>query len=246
MKKDNISKQSSEKVSYDSLLKNEVLKRNRDWYYLQKICSIVSESIDNADHKDLSVLELGFNDGNRLLELSKLFRDIKFVGLEIREEPVLSMQEKGFDCRQARSELLNEEFESGEKFDVIYGIAVLHHLSDPNKSLESIIKQLKPGGALFFTREAHLYDMVSHLHTTISRKWPYEKNLIRMKRKQLKKVLSKYSTDYYVKYDNNGVTPCFWRLNSIFCKLGLHRVPLWNGMTVYAKANKEAQEGVSI
>jgi len=232
---ENLNVQASEEVSYDTMMQNKKRQKNREQYYFRQLSGIINDSVERTGRKDISVLEIGFNNGERLLELGEAYKDVKFTGLEVREKPVEDMKARGFDCRLVDTEIFDEFFKDGEKFDVIYGFAVLHHLSDPYKSLESIIKLLKPGGALIFIREGHPYDVVSHLHTTIMRNWEYEMNTFVMKKKRFKELLSQYTTDYYVKYDNNGIVPCFERLNSIYCSLKLDRIPFANGMTVYGK-----------
>jgi len=233
--KDNVSVQASDEVSYDTLVKAKTLLQNRDNFYFQSLCNMMDDTTLRLGRSDLSVLEVGFNNGKRLRELSRRYEDAFFIGLEVREKPVSDMKNLGFDCRLVETELFNEFFNSGEMFDVIYGFAVLHHLSDPYKSLESLIKLLKPGGVLMFIREGHPFDVVSHLHTTILGNWEFEKNTFKMNRRRFKELLSRYSTDFYVKYDNNGIAPCFRRLNSIYCKLKMQRVPFWNGITLYAR-----------
>jgi len=235
MQKDNVSVQSSEEVSYDTLVKAGTMLENREQFYIRQLCSVMDSAIERAGRADLSVLEIGFNNGERLRELCKIYPEAVFTGLEVREKPVEDMKALGYDCRLVETELFDEFFDSGEKFDIVYGFAVMHHMSDPYKSLESIIKILKPGGVLLFIREGHPYDLVSHLHTTVMKNWEFEKNTLKMKRKSFKKLLSTYTNDYSVKYDNNTLSMCFKRFNVVHCKLKLSRVPLWNGVTIFAR-----------
>jgi len=239
---ENVELQSSEEVSYDTLIKGSNRRRNRDEYYVTELSKIIDDVKVTMNRNDLSVLEIGFNSGKLMRDLSEKYKDVKFTGVEVRSNPVIEMQKLGFDCRQTTTEMFDEFFGSEEQFDVIYGFAVLHHLSDPYKSLESLIKLLKPGGVVVFIREDHTYDVVAHLHTTIIGNWAFEKGKFIMSRKRFKDVLRRYSTDYFVKYDNNGIAPCFRRLNKLFCGLKLHRVPFWNSFTVYGKI--KAQEPV--
>jgi len=233
MQNDNVNLQSSDEVSYDSLIRAKSLNENRENYYIKQLCSVIDDAIKRLGKTDLSVLEIGFNNGERLRALSEKYKDLKFTGLEVREKPVEKMKAQGFDCRLVDMEMFDEFFGAEEIFDVIYGFAVIHHMSDPYKSLESIVRLLKPGGTLIFIREGHPYDVVSHLHTTLTRNWQYEMNTFKMKPGQFKKLLREYSGDCYARYDNNGITPCFKRFNKVFCKLKLHRVPFWNGFTIF-------------
>jgi len=235
MQKDNVSLQASEDVSYNTFIKIKKLTDSRESFYIKKLCDMIEEALARREFANLSILEIGFNDGSQLRELSDLYEYAVYTGLEVREKPVEDMVALGYDCRLVKTELFDEFFEPGETFDIIYGFGVLHHMSDPYKTLESLIKILKPGGALIFIREDHPYDLLAYIHTTVNRAWPYEKNKFKMNRKQFKKLLSQYTNEHYVRYDNNGIAPCFKRLNKIFCALRLQRVPFWNSMNIYAK-----------
>jgi len=85
------------------------------------------------------------------------------------------MIKQGYDCRLVETELFDEVFDSEETFDIIYGSGVLHHMSAPYKSLESLIKLSKPGGVIMFSGEHHKHDLLSHFTAFIKRNWVYEK-----------------------------------------------------------------------
>jgi SAM-dependent methyltransferase len=235
MQNDNVGLQASEDVSYDTFIKFKNLTENRERFYIKMLCNMIDETLANRDFTKLSILEIGFNDGRQIRELSNLYKSAVFTGLEVREKPVEDMVAAGYNCKLVETELFDEFFESGETFDIIYGFGTLHHMSDPYKSLESLLKLLNPGGALIFIREDHPYDMLAYIHTTVNRAWRFEKNKFKMNRKRFKKLLSRYTNDYYVIYDNNGIAPCFHWLNKIYCALRLQRVPFWNSMNIYAK-----------
>jgi len=239
MKNENVNIQASEDVSYDSLLKGSKLNKNRENYCMQQIIPVIDDVINRKGSGNLSILEIGFNEGNRFRELCKIYKDAGFIGLEVREKPVENMVAQGYDCRLTETEEFDAFFNNEEKFDIIYGFGVLHHMSDPCKSLESLIKILKPGGVVQFFGEHHKYDLFSHLSTTIKRNWLYEKNAFKVIRKNFKKLFDRYTSAYHIGYDNNGFVICFKRFNKIYCKLMLHRVPLWNCMTIYARINEQ-------
>jgi len=238
MENNNVSVQASEEVSYDSLLKSSKLHKSREDYCMQQIRPVIDDVIKRAGKTDISILEIGFNDGRRFRELSKIYKDAAFIGLEVREKTVENMVSLGYDCRLVETEKFDRFFTSGETFDIIYGFGVIHHMSDPYKSLESLIKLLNPDGVIQFFGEHHRYDLLSHLYTTIKGNWVYEKNVSKVKRKLFRRLFARYTTTFHIGYDNNGFMICFKRLNNIYCKLRLHRVPLWNCMTIFARITK--------
>jgi len=238
MEKSNVDIQASDEVSYDSLLKNPALHQNRKDYSMHQIIPVIDDAVRRTGKPDISVLELGFGDGKRFRELNTLYPEAVFIGLEVREKPVESMIGLGYDCRLVETEKFDFFFSTGETFDVIYGFGVLHHMSDPYKSLESLIKLLNPGGVIQFFGEHHKYDLLSHLYTTIKGNWLYEKNVSKVTRKGFKKLLKSYVAIYHIGYDNNGFIICFKRFNELYCNLKLHRVPLWNCMTIYARIDE--------
>ena len=239
LNKKNVDVQASDEVSYDSLVKGKSLNQNREQFYIRELRDIIDETSERLGKTDLSILEIGFNDGKRIQTLSEIYEDIKFIGLEVREKPVEDMRALGFDCRLVDTEIFEEFFNEGEKFDIIYGFAILHHLSDPYKSLESIINLLNPGGVVTFIREGHPYEIPGqYILTTLHGNWQYEKNMFKMNKKKFKQLLKKYTDDYWVKYDNNGFTPCFKRLNSVYCALKFDRIAFLNGLSLYAKIDK--------
>ena len=235
MEERNVIVQASDEVSYDSLLRSKSLLDNREQGNIQQMCDIIESQIKRTGQSELSILEIGFGDGRHLRKLSEIYKDSKITGLEVREEPVENMVGLGYDCRLVDTEFFNEFFKNGETFDIIYGYGSLHHMSDPYKSLESLMKLLNRDGILVFIREAHQYDLLSHLYTTLKGNWVFEKNTLLMNRKRFKKLLGKYSNDYYARYDNNTLSMCFKRFNSLHCKLKLNKVPFWNGLTIYAR-----------
>jgi len=244
MKKENVDVQASEEVSYDSLVRAKSLNQNREDFYLRELCSVIDEVSKRLGKKDLSVLEIGYSDGKRIKGLSEIYKDVKFVGLEVREKPVQDMKDLGYDCRLVDTEIFDEFFKDGEKFDIIFGFAILHHLNDPYKSLESIINLLNPGGVVTFIREGHPLEIFgSYILTTILGNWQYEKNMFKMRKRKFKKLLRKFTDDYWVKYDNNGFTPCFRRLNAVYCALKLDRVAFLNGLSLYARIDSQPNGG---
>ena len=118
MTEKNIIIQSNPKLSYGSIVKNPNLLLCRENYYIREFVEIIGN-----DRQGGTFLEVGFGNGRLLEAMSKRYPSARFVGLEVRAEPVETMKTKGYDCRLVDKEL----FDISERFDVIYGSAILHH-----------------------------------------------------------------------------------------------------------------------
>lgn len=235
---ENVILQGSDNLDYNTCIRSKDKQQNRFLCNLQQACDIINDAMEKVGRADLSILEIGFNDGELMCKLSEIYPDAKFIGLEIRKEPVEEMVELGYDCRLVDTEMFDEVFKANETFDIIYGYAVLHHTSNPYKSLESAIKLLKPGGTVVFVCEAHKLDLLSFMYYTYKRSWYYEKYTLKMGRRRFKKLLSRYTSDYYVEYDGNGLAKCFKRFNELYCKMKMNKIPFLNGMTIHARIMK--------
>jgi len=71
----------------------------------------------------------------------------RVVGLEINEEQVSALRAMGYDIRQGDA----EDFDLGERFDIVVAGELVEHLSNPGRFLECARRHLHPGGILLLT-----------------------------------------------------------------------------------------------
>lgn len=102
--------------------------------------------LDGAD-----VLDAGCGTGSAAASMARQFPDARITAVDLSDASLAKAREnaasKGLtnvDFRQAN--LL--EMELGKKFDAIFCMGVLHHLSDPEKGLRTLSRHLKPGGVI--------------------------------------------------------------------------------------------------
>ena len=152
----NIDLQANAKSTYEHLISSQRLNVIMENEISRLFYNMVSNNF--ADKKSLKFLEIGFNRGERLERFSKHFPESKFVGIEVNELQVKKMQDKGYDCRLIRDEFPNFD----EKFDVIYGYMVVHHMEHPHQYLSICIRyslhQAKVAG--FSTSQLKQADMI--------------------------------------------------------------------------------------
>ncbi|OMQ02037.1 SAM-dependent methyltransferase [Lawsonia intracellularis] len=133
----NIDIQSDDTKKYEYIIHTKNYKKN---ILLTKYNQII-EYIDSnfTVTSNMSFLEIGFNDGLLFKSLQKKYPKAKFIGVEVRQSCVDNMVKQGFDCRL----ITNELFPIDEKFDVIYGASVLHHISKPFDFIKHLFKLSK-------------------------------------------------------------------------------------------------------
>ncbi|AGC50630.1 class I SAM-dependent methyltransferase [Lawsonia intracellularis] len=132
----NIDIQSDDTKKYEYIIHTKNYKKN---ILLTKYNQII-EYIDSnfTVTSNMSFLEIGFNDGLLFKSLQKKYPKAKFIGVEVRQSCVDNMVKQGFDCRL----ITNELFPIDEKFDVIYGASVLHHISKPFDFIKHLFNAL--------------------------------------------------------------------------------------------------------
>lgn len=107
----------------------------------------------------LSILDAGGGAGRMTLALAKLGHQVTLV------EPAKEMLEKAQTFITSENLAKNirfvnkplQDFNAEQPFDIVLNHAVLEWLAEPQKALEHLVKQLKPGGYLslmFYNRNA--------------------------------------------------------------------------------------------
>jgi 2-polyprenyl-3-methyl-5-hydroxy-6-metoxy-1,4-benzoquinol methylase len=222
MTEKNIIIQSDPKLSYGSIVKNPSLLLCRENYYIREFVEIIGN-----DRQGGAFLEVGFGNGRLLEAMSKQYPSARFVGLEVRAKPVETMKAKGYDCHLVDKEL----FDISERFDVIYGSAILHHTENPAQYLCHLFDILNPGGLLVFHNEAHRFDVLSMICTTLYGTLRQDLNMFKLS-KNICNDLKDKSTSCSCRYNGNPVAAMFPRMNKIYRKLCLHRIPFFNVLTI--------------
>lgn len=94
------------------------------------------------------LLEVGCGMGTDLLQLAR--RGMKTTGIDITEEGI-NLAKMRFGLYSIPAELKIDDAEnlsfSDNSFDVVYSFGVLHHTPDTQKSIDEVLRVLKPGGS---------------------------------------------------------------------------------------------------
>lgn len=133
--------------------------------------------LGRADIEGKDVLELGCGNGS-LLYYTGTWRPRRLVGVDlgdsVRSAEAVMAQGSFRDWRIVRGDLT--EF-SDRPFDVVYCIGVLHHLQEPERGLDAVLRNVKPGGAFHcwvYAKEGNaiVHAFVEPLRRLVSR-WPW-------------------------------------------------------------------------
>ena len=105
----------------------------------------------NLNAKNSEILDYGCGVGP-VIERVMEFNPKKITGIDISEVSILKAKEK-FPSSESKVELFVDNCESttfsDNKFDIVYGQGILHHLQF-SKSINEISRILKPDGTLLF------------------------------------------------------------------------------------------------
>ncbi|MDR2141177.1 MAG: class I SAM-dependent methyltransferase [Deltaproteobacteria bacterium] len=236
-KVNNINIQASEVVEYNSLFKNQQHINLREINIIDFLTKIINDKIDI--NNDLSILEVGFNDGSRLKKVSSFYPNAKVIGLEVRQACVDNLVKDGYDCRLVTDELfdINNIFNINEKFDVIYGYNVIHHISVPYKYLRHLFTLLKPGGILLFPHESHSTHLTGYVLNTISGNWKYEMNIFKLSKNKIINDCKNYASKYNIGYNGLLCLFGFPKLNKIYRFFRFHKLPIINDIIILIEKN---------
>ena len=183
---------------------------------------------------ELSVLDIGCNDGNRTFTRFSDDRISRVVGLEYNQELVKKAREQHKDSRfffyqmDVESELFSENLQKlasesgGEEFDLICLSFVLMHLQDGEKLLRTLERFLKKDGVIFITES----------NDSISTLIPDEKNL-------LGQFLDILKQDKYAGKRDTGAKIPGWLTNC-----GYDHIHVWCQGISAAKGEQQRKEDI--
>ena len=119
---------------------------------LANLLSIFCKEV-GYDLKGKNVLDAGTGTGHRLIEAASVFKDTRFVAVDVSEAPlVIARLAAAQACvKNIEFELFNL-MEQGKRlgtFDMILCMGVIHHLTDPAQGLRNLVQNLADDGIVF-------------------------------------------------------------------------------------------------
>ncbi len=176
------------------------------------------------------VLEVGCGMGRNTLIMAK--RGIQVEGMDLTPGLLDKLQECDggkYDIPLYCTDVVEHPPELAERFDVIVGFFVLHHVHDLSACYEAMARMLKPGGRIVFL-EPNPFNPLYYLQIllTPTMTWKGERGIRNMRKSLLYKVMSEAGleepqADYFGFFPPFAVNNEFGRtLESV-----LEKFPLW-------------------
>ena len=103
--------------------------------------------------EEKSILDAGSGSGHRITNVAEFFKKCNFLGIDISETSLKIANELKNIKKIQNIQFLKHNIMTGVsrlgKFDMVLCMGVLHHLSNPSKGLQILIKTLKEDGIIF-------------------------------------------------------------------------------------------------
>ena len=128
-------------------------------FYIPELFAWIESEKPNA-----KLLEIGCGMGTDLLQLAR--RNLQVTGIDLTEDGI-ALAKKRFEIYELPAELKVDDAENlsfeDNSFDVVYSFGVLHHTPDTQKSIDEVLRVLKPGGlAVIMLYHRNSYNYLIH------------------------------------------------------------------------------------
>lgn len=122
---------------------------------------------DFLPQKKCKILDLGCGEARAYLYLSHH----DYFGLDCCEEALKIADDKVADGENLKLGMIEEIPFKAKSFDVVFARHILEHSSDINKTLDEILRVLKPRGLLIYAVPQGVHDEPAHMHQTDRQGW---------------------------------------------------------------------------
>jgi len=228
---DKWAKKQKEFYDYDfKTIAPPVVEENIRDFHFKKIVSILEQNKISLG-MDAFALELGYGRGQMMKKMQKHFNHCKVRGFDISEKNIQFAKKEGLDAHVADAETVS----INDKFDLIYGTSILHHLSDLPNFFNKISENLKKCGILLFGGEGLFYEFLYIILHKIRKYWEIEKGMLNISETCIKEYLSQEFEEIKIYRHGNAFAYSSRKLGNLWNALGLSKVPSINDIYIYAK-----------
>ncbi|MBI4854374.1 MAG: class I SAM-dependent methyltransferase [Acidobacteria bacterium] len=211
---------------FEKIIKPSMVPSNSPYLKRQINELLQFAGISKQDH----ILEIGCGMGRYTLLLAQ--ENLKVEGLDLSSvllERLQNFNNNRFNISLHCSDISNPPRELIEKFDVIVGFFMLHHLHDLNSSFTGISRLLKPNGRVVFL-EPNPFNPLYYLQIllTPNMTWEGDKGIVKMRPKLISQAMQNAGISDFA-MSRFGFFPPFIANSSLGMSLEpiLERVPIW-------------------
>lgn len=200
------------------------MKCNSNFVELINMCDLFS-TLYGYDFNNKEILDAGTGSGDRIIEVAKKYSRSQITAIDFCvnsiEKAKLKANQQNLDNIHFKEEDIMNLFSWEKKYDVIFVMGVLHHLSNPELGLKHLSGLLKERGILFCYLYG-LYGGASRLrHKKIielfSYEYPDDLDFKLQICKELKLMPKEYGWSYVDNIDdeslNSLLADCFFNVN---------------------------------
>lgn len=128
------------------------MKYNSNFVELINMCNLFG-ALYNYDFNNKEILDAGTGSGDRIIEVAKNYNHSQITAIDFCANSIEKAKSKAKQ-QNLKNIFFKEEdimnlFSWARKFDVIFVMGVLHHLTNPELGLKYLSSLLKEGGILF-------------------------------------------------------------------------------------------------
>lgn len=180
------------------------------------------------------VLELGCGDGQLLVRMQEAFPQARVVGVDISGKNVAKARQRGLEAFVYDVE---EIATIGERYDLVYGSAILHHLEDLHKVFSGLVGIIRPGGCFVIGPEPSNCNLPYVILHVLRGTWKVEKGMMRISAGVLRKLMVGNGVrNIIIERRGNAFIYAFSRLGELYNRFGLSRICPWDDLYIYGEA----------
>jgi len=136
-------------------------------FRLKQRALVAARSINKyLDKKPEMILDIGSAEGLSILELSKHFGGVKFLGVEYDQGLVKSAPHFPPNISLKQGDICNLNMVETGTCDAVTGLAVFEHLHNPIRALKEAHRVLRPGGIFVATSPNPFWDKIATFATS--------------------------------------------------------------------------------
>lgn len=200
----------------------------RDFYF-KNMLFILNKNTRIA--RDARMLEVGVGTGILAQKMASYFTNCKIKGIDLSEEHIKIARDKGLDVEVA--DLI--DINTLEKYDLIYGSAVIHHLDDLRMAFNNMASVLNKNGVIIFGAEPLYYHFFYIFYLKIRGIWEIEKGILNLSKTRLRRLLQNDFKNIKFYHSGNMFAYLFKPIGLAWNFTRLSRIPLFNDIYIYAE-----------